>query len=446
MKRNAAGKIQRMIKSSHREKDKRLKVPDGERPYIGNVPVLKVSEACELLEIEVPKSYFKYRDHYIIDTPFMLKKMAKDKDFSPNLKFKKKTSEQYYKGQSLRVRRGKRFKDKYIDNAKLKRSDEKMLQYFIHWYCVFLPMQYSIGNYFAYELYKKPISEAKKFASRGYLDYLAQVLVIPEYRKYLNNKSLFNKTFAKHVNRDFLHVGAARTRFEDFDQFVSKNPRFIAKPVTGMMGRGIEIIESAGSDKELFERLQDEDFVVESIVEQHSEIAEFNPDTLNTIRVTTFLPIDNNPIVTFAGIRFGRKGSFVDNLCAGGLTASIDVETGEIMTTGIDQDSNRFSRHPDSGKRFEGFEIPNWEKVLVSVKESATVLPQVRRIGWDVAITSEGEVEFIEGNSKPAFRMTQITDQVGKKHLYERHVQVLVDSDWKNDPRMRESVKGLKSR
>ena len=444
MKRNIIRRIRRKIRRFRGKKTEELKVPSGKKPYIGKVPILRVSEACELLDIKIPRSYFKYRNYYITDTPFVMKKMANDKDFNLNITIKKKTSEQYHKQLSQRAEESKKFKGRYTQAVNLKQTDEEMLSHFIHWYCVFLPMKYTytVRDYFAYELYRKTIGEAKKFTSTGYLRYLARVLAIPEYRKYLSNKNLFNKTFARYVNRDFLYVGTAK--FEEFDQFVNENPRFFVKPVGGQKGQGTEIIESADNSRELFEKLKDGKFIIESIVKQHLEIAEFNPDTLNTIRLTTLLPIDDNPIVTFAGIRFGRKGNFVDNMNAGGIVATIDVETGEIVTAGIDQDNNIFSNHPDSGKKFKGFKIPNWEKVLVAVKESAVALPQMRRIGWDVSVTSEGEVELIEGNSMSSVRIAQRLDQVGKKHLYEKHVQTLVDSDWKNMPRVQESVKSLK--
>jgi len=412
------------------------------KPCVDNVFMLTISEACKLLEIEMPKSYFWYRNRYISNTPFISKRMAGDKDFNLNIEFKIETPEHYKKRLLRKAKEGKKFKEHYTQNVKLKQTDKEMLLCFIHWYCVFLPMKYSVRDYFAYELYERTISESKNFANTGYLRYIKRELAVRGYRKYLINKNLFNKTFSKYVNRDFLYVGTAK--FEEFDQFVSKNPRFFAKPLGGHKGQGAEIIESANSSKELFDKLKDGKFIIESIVKQHAEIAEFNPDTLNTIRITTLLPIDDNPIVTFAGIRFGRKGYCVDNMNADGIITAIDIETGEIVTAGIDQNSNRFSKHPDSGKEFEGFVIPNWEKVLVAVKEAATALPQIRRIGWDVSVTEDGEVEFIEGNSASSFRIVQRLDQAGKKHLYEKHVQALVDGDWKNDPKMREKVKGVR--
>ena len=44
--------------------------------------------------------------------------------------------------------------------------------------------------------------------------------------------------------------------------------------------------------------------------------------------------------------------------------------------------------------------IPMWDRVLEVVIEAAKKIPQVRYIGWDIAITNDG-VELIEGNNWP---------------------------------------------
>ena len=44
--------------------------------------------------------------------------------------------------------------------------------------------------------------------------------------------------------------------------------------------------------------------------------------------------------------------------------------------------------------------IPMWDRVLEVVTEAAKKIPQIRYIGWDIAVTNDG-VEFIEGNHAP---------------------------------------------
>ena len=46
---------------------------------------------------------------------------------------------------------------------------------------------------------------------------------------------------------------------------------------------------------------------------------------------------------------------------------------------------------------FEGFRIPYWNEVRELVKNVHAKLPDIRSIGWDVAITPNGPV-LIEGN------------------------------------------------
>ena len=45
----------------------------------------------------------------------------------------------------------------------------------------------------------------------------------------------------------------------------------------------------------------------------------------------------------------------------------------------------------------EGFQIPHWPEVLELVRQGAVAFPELRTIGWDVAISSSG-IFLLEGN------------------------------------------------
>ena len=47
-----------------------------------------------------------------------------------------------------------------------------------------------------------------------------------------------------------------------------------------------------------------------------------------------------------------------------------------------------------------GYQLPNWQIAIDTVKIAAEKLSQCRFIGWDVAFTADG-VELIEGNHNP---------------------------------------------
>ena len=44
-----------------------------------------------------------------------------------------------------------------------------------------------------------------------------------------------------------------------------------------------------------------------------------------------------------------------------------------------------------------GLQIPHWDKILTTVQEAGKLLPNMRYIGWDIAVTEEG-CEIIEAN------------------------------------------------
>lgn len=97
----------------------------------------------------------------------------------------------------------------------------------------------------------------------------------------------------------------------------------------------------------------------------------------------------------------------VDNFCAGGIAAGIDLKTGKINTTAIDKKKHRYKEHPVSKVKLVGFKIPYWKESIDLVKKCYNLIPTVRYIGFDVAITKDGPI-IVEGNaSLPDYMIMQ---------------------------------------
>ncbi len=128
-----------------------------------------------------------------------------------------------------------------------------------------------------------------------------------------------------------------------------------------------------------------------------------------------------------ATMRTGRAGRSVDNFHNGGLGTQLDPDTGAIITDALDGSYNSYAVHPDSGKPFRGFVYPCWDKVKEAVCESAKQVPNVRYIGWDVVVTENETVEFVEANTRPGNMLPQSTDQVGKRPKYEHYIQQIAN-------------------
>ena len=65
-----------------------------------------------------------------------------------------------------------------------------------------------------------------------------------------------------------------------------------------------------------------------------------------------------------------------------------------------------FDRHPATGFDFANAHIPHVDKAIELVKSAARLIPEVRYVGWDVAITVDGAA-IIEGNNFPSIGLHQ---------------------------------------
>ena len=76
----------------------------------------------------------------------------------------------------------------------------------------------------------------------------------------------------------------------------------------------------------------------------------------------------------------------------------VDVNTGELTTPGITEEGLVFEKHQVSNIQFKGFKFPEWDKLVMMLKElGEQLIPTVNYIGWDVVLTPKGWV-VVEGN------------------------------------------------
>ncbi len=236
-------------------------------------------------------------------------------------------------------------------------------------------------------------------------------------------KSVQYNTFKDMLGRDFLVI--EETSLEDFLLFVKRQDRVLFKPNFGSCGRGIFTARySDGEDTltEIYDKLIFESInannprhrgtICEGFIVQHPELARLYPDSVNTVRVLT---LNNGREVKLiaATLRMGNGENVFDNLSAGGIGASVDLETGVLYTFGMDFDKNRYVCHPETGTQIIGFRVPHWEKLVSLIKEAGTRIPEFAVVGWDIAIT-EQEPVFIEFNGSSGTNIVQFFDQIPK--------------------------------
>lgn len=319
------------------------------------------------------------------------------------------------------------FKSLFQSRSNLTYNETDLIIFFTDFVMHCMDHGYCAVDYFNYEFYKKEIDVRKQFVSIGrYKRFMRRVCI--KQLDLFKNKGSFNRNFRDFIKRDWLDM--TMTDIGEFRSFVDKHDIFFAKPILGTGGYGARKIGCAGKDiKELYETCVKKKYIIEELVMQHKEMSAFNSDTLNTIRVWALTDVDNKPHIIGAVARFGRVGNDVDNFHSGGVGAAVDPETGTIYTDAIDINGGTYTEHPDSHIGFKGFVVPEWEKVKTRVAEACLHCVDINRhVGWDIAITDKGEIEFIEANATPNFDLLQAADQIGKFDIYDRYMTPLAEA------------------
>lgn len=181
----------------------------------------------------------------------------------------------------------------------------------------------------------------------------------------------------------------------------------ILKPaVETFGGRGVCKVD-AGTSMDGFLTLfhdYNPNFVFQKIVRQHPTMAEYNPTSVNTVRIVTYRKPDRSLKVLYSCLRFGGEGSVMDNVCSGGGYTGIDIETGRL------KDRKRYNYFvmdmpmmPDSMPDV----IPCWEKIKSTALALHKRLPQMDIIGWDFSLTPDEIPVLIEFNPRPGVGLQQ---------------------------------------
>ena len=263
--------------------------------------------------------------------------------------------------------------------------------------------RYTFNEYYCqYGFPKLNSRERDEFISVSEMQRIYRKYGFPEIREIFRDKAKFLKTFCQFIKRRWLlWDGSSRNELES----MLNNCDCILKPLTGTLGAGVKKITQGSVvniDEFIKENLSNDKYVIEECISACPEIQEFHPSSLNTVRIVTFSK-DSKSVVFGAFLRMGNNNLCIDNVHGGGVFAQIDVDTGVVISDGIDTENNRYEYHPFSKKKIKGFVIPYWENVKKMCLDASLALPKIRFAGWDVAIRENGLLEFVEGNHAPDF-------------------------------------------
>lgn len=197
------------------------------------------------------------------------------------------------------------------------------------------------------------------------------------------------------------------------------------KPIDGIGGENSYRIDKDNLGEidclnEVFDNLIKGNFMYQDAIQQHGEISRIYPNSVNTLRIDTYLKNGNTNIIS-AFLRLGQGGSYIDNGSSGGCFVGIDTDKGVLKGIGhqlLEHGGNIYTSHPDTNFKFEGFEIPYFKEAKEMCIMASSILKD-KLVGWDVAITEDGPL-IIEGNHNYHIAMSEIAYGGFRNHsIYE---------------------------
>lgn len=303
--------------------------------------------------------------------------------------------------------------------------DYSFIHLFFDWLWCLLLLGASAEDYFIYRFYELSWYSRKQFVTEA-----KSMLLIRKFnhnskqgRQIVEDKSVFDIVFKDYIRRSA--ISSEKVTLDQFVDFVKKNEKVIIKPVDGFNGNGIFILRYSEGDeriKRVYNLFSDNRYVIEEVLEQDGWLHDLNPETLNTIRVNV---INNNGQfeIQNAILRSGQGSTVTDNLCAGGVIAAIDVESGIVISKFCDLMNIATLKHPLSKNVIIGKVVPGWESVKRIAIEAAKKIPDVIYSSWDIAVIKGGDIAIVEGNSYGNFNIQQVISQKGVLKQYKKYLR-----------------------
>lgn len=267
----------------------------------------------------------------------------------------------------------------------------------------------TLEDYLIFEFWKKSNYSRKKVITEGQGLAIWESFNPPEFDHLFRKKYETYQIFKPFYGREIVRFNGTESHPEVRD-FLTRSQRFFLKPNDSCAGIGTRIVNKNEYENDIdgfLRDLQGVDWIFEELIEQEESISQIHPYSINTIRVNT--------VVTRAGVKLmsaafkvGNNRSITDNFHQGGIAAPVDLSSGIINGMPGDRWNRSFIHHPLSGVQLIGFQIPCWQQIVDLAHQLAAVVPQVRFVGWDIALTSKSIPIVVEGNVHPGFQVQSV--------------------------------------
>ncbi len=225
----------------------------------------------------------------------------------------------------------------------------------------------------------------------------------PKYDACMSDKLVFNKIFNDFLKREWIDLRI--TSLDDFKKFIKNKKTIFAKPPTDFGGHGIQkiVVKDIKDVDKLYKELKSKKLnLIEDGIVQHKELDKLNPYAVNSFRIVTLVK-DGKSYILANALRINLD----DNPAIGCSDAYMRLnEKGEICSRVVDDVANVYTEHPMAKIKFDTVKVPYVKEAFEMAKKAALIVPEVRYVGWDIAISENGPV-IMEGNEYPSYGLVQ---------------------------------------
>lgn len=306
----------------------------------------------------------------------------------------------------------------WLDHPKLKESQKKAnrnkLVHYIDFLSSVMIHGATLEDYVLYEFYNKSNKERKTYVTGKKLHDFFDRVNNKDKTDLFFDKNNFAKNFSEYLGRETFELDLDGKNIDDARKWLNSMDVVFAKPSKGAEGKGVTRLIVSDVEDTIRYCIDNKLDTIEEPIVQHPDMNKLYPDSINTVRLITFIKDDEVNILG-ATLRIGN-GGYVDNAGSGGIFASIDTNTGKLDSVAFDKTGNKIEKHPITNQTIRDFQIPFWSQVINLCKKAALKVPDVRTVGWDVALTEKGPI-LIEGNDRWSRAVWQLPKQKGLYHL-----------------------------
>ncbi len=207
----------------------------------------------------------------------------------------------------------------------------------------------------------------------------------------------FPETICCFVNGYFYDANRNMITKERAKALIMENDVAFAKPTLASGGgKGIMLVDCSKPD-EVFDKMQGTSYVVQKRIIQNKEMAAFNPSSVNTEKILSFL-FKGEVFVLSAHMRVGAPDSFTDN-AGGGKGWIIGIhDDGSTNSYGLNIYGHK--RETDYyGQKIDGKILSHHKEICDIIRQSHKLFPYFGLMSWDFCVNDKEEPMLIEYNT-----------------------------------------------